>query len=115
MVNIDYLGKRDGEAFEGGAAKGTNLLLGSDQMIPGFEAGIIGKKSGESFSLDLIFPDNYHNSDLAGAEVEFEITLNSVKEAKLPEVDEEFFKSFGIKDGDELAFREEISNNMERS
>ena len=114
LVNIDYLGKRDGEAFEGGAAKGTNLLLGSDRMIPGFEAGIVGKKSGESFSLDLIFPDNYHNSDLAGAEVEFEITLNSVKEEKLPEVDEEFFKSFGIEDGDELAFREEIFNNMER-
>ena len=114
LVNIDYLGKRDGEAFEGGSAKGTNLLLGSDQMIPGFEAGIIGKKPGESFSIDLKFPDSYHNSDLASAEVEFEITLNSVKEQKLPEVDAEFFKSFGVEDGDEIAFREEISNNMER-
>ena len=114
LVNIDYLGKRDGEVFKGGAAKGTNLLLGSEQMIPGFEAGIIGKKPGESFSLDLIFPESYQNSQLAGAEVEFEITLNSVKEQKLPEVDEEFFKSFGIENGDESAFREEISNNVER-
>ena len=114
LVNIDYLGKRDGIAFEGGDAKGTNLLLGSDQMIPGFEAGIIGKKPGDSFSLDLTFPESYHNADLAGAGVEFEITLNSVKEQKLPEVDEEFFKSFGVQDGNEIAFREEISSNMER-
>jgi len=114
LVNIDYLGKRDGIAFEGGAAKGTNLLLGSDQMIPGFEAGIIGKKPGDSFSLDLAFPESYHNSDLAGAAVSFEITLNSVKEQKLPEVDEEFFKSFGVEDGNEKSFREEISSNMER-
>ena len=114
LVNIDYLGKRDGIAFEGGAAKGTNLLLGSDQMIPGFEAGIIGKKPGDSFSLDLAFPESYHNSDLAGAAVKFEITLNSVKEQKLPEVDEEFFKSFGVEDGNEKSFREEISSNMER-
>ena len=114
LVNIDYLGKRDGVAFEGGAAKGTSLLLGSDQMIPGFEAGIIGKKPGDSFSLDLAFPESYHNSDLAGAAVKFEITLNSVKEQKLPEVDEEFFKSFGVEDGNEKSFREEISSNMER-
>ena len=114
LVNIDYLGKRDGEAFEGGAAKGTNLLLGSDQMIPGFEAGIIGKKPGDSFSLDLAFPESYHNADLAGVAVEFEITLNSVKEQKLPEVNDEFFKSFGVEDGNEKAFREEISSNMER-
>ena len=114
LVNIDYLGKRDGVAFEGGAAKGTSLLLGSDQMIPGFEAGIIGKKPGDSFSLDLAFPESYHNSDLAGAAVSFEITLNSVKEQKLPEVDEEFFKSFGVEDGNEKSFREEISSNMER-
>ena len=114
LVNIDYLGKRDGIAFEGGDAKGTNLLLGSDQMIPGFEAGIIGKKPGDSFSLDLTFPESYYNADLAGAGVEFEIILNSVKEQKLPEVDEEFFKSFGVQDGNEIAFREEISSNMER-
>ena len=114
LVNIDYLGKKDGVAFEGGAAKGTNLLLGSEQMIPGFESGIIGKKSGDEFNLALSFPDTYHNSDLAGNEVQFEIFLNSVKEQNLPEVDEEFFKSFGVEDGDETAFRSEISNNMER-
>ena len=114
LVNLDYLGKKDGVAFEGGSAKGANLLLGSEQMIPGFESGIIGRKSGDQFSLDLSFPDKYHNSDLAGQDVEFEIILNAVKEQNLPEVDEEFFKSFGVEDGDETAFRSEISSNMER-
>ena len=114
LVNIDYLGKKDGIAFEGGAAKEKNLLLGSEQMIPGFESGIIGKNPGDQFSLDLSFPDKYHNSDLAGEDVDFEIVLNSVKEQSLPEVDKEFFKSFGVKDGDETAFRAEISSNMER-
>ena len=114
LVNIDYLGKKDGVAFEGGSAKGTNLLLGSDQMIPGFESGIVGKKSGDQFVLDLSFPANYNNADLAGEDVQFEITLNSVKEPNLPEVDEDFFKSFGVEDGDETAFRSEISSNMER-
>ena len=114
LVNIDYLGKKDGVAFEGGSAKGTNLLLGSEQMIPGFESGIVGKKLGDQFILDLSFPANYHNADLAGEDVQFEITLNSVKESNLPEVDEDFFKSFGVEDGDETAFRSEISSNMER-
>ena len=114
LVNIDYLGKKDGVAFEGGSAKGTNLLLGSEQMIPGFESGIVGKKTGDQFVLDLSFPANYNNADLAGEDVQFEITLNSVKEPNLPEVDEDFFKSFGVEDGDETAFRSEISSNMER-
>ena len=62
LVNIDYLGKKDGVAFEGGAAKGTNLLLGSEQMIPGFESGIIGKKSGDEFYFALSFTETYHLS-----------------------------------------------------
>ena len=74
MTNIDYLGKKDGEEFEGGAAQGANLVLGAERMIPGFEAGIIGKKAGDEFTLSLKFPTEYHNDDLAGAAVEFDIT-----------------------------------------
>ncbi len=114
MANIDYLGKKGGEEFEGGAAQGTNLVLGSERMIPGFEAGIIGKKAGDEFTLSLEFPTEYHNDDLAGADVEFDITLNSVSEQVLPEVNEEFYKSFGVEEGGVEAFREEISNNMRR-
>jgi trigger factor len=114
MVNIDYVGSRDGEDFEGGSAQGTNLVLGSERMIPGFESGIEGKSAGDAFTLDLSFPEEYHNKELAGAEVAFEITLNSVSEQVMPVVDEEFYKSFGVEEGGNDAFREEVTNNMRR-
>ncbi len=113
-VNIDYAGKLDGEEFEGGSAQGTNLVLGSERMIPGFEAGIEGKSAGDVFTLDLSFPEEYHNKELAGKEVAFEITLNSVSEQVMPVVDEEFYKSFGVEEGGNDAFREEVTNNMRR-
>ncbi len=114
MVNIDYVGKKEGEEFQGGKAAGQNLVLGSERMIPGFEDGVIGKSAGEDFTLQLKFPDDYHSEELAGAEVEFELTLNAVSEQSLPEVNEDFFKSFGVEEGGMEAFREEVSNNMQR-
>ena len=114
MVNIDFLGKKKGEEFEGGSAKGTNLVIGSEKMIPGFEDGIIGKSAGDKFTISLDFPEDYHNKDLSGQAVQFEITLNSVSTKVLPKVDEKFYKSFGLEDGGVEAFRKEISNNMER-
>ena len=114
MVNIDYVGKKEGEEFQGGKAAGQNLVLGSERMIPGFEDGVIGKVGGDEFNLQLKFPDEYHNEELAGAEVEFELKLNTVSEQSLPEVNEDFFKSFGVEDGGMEAFREEVSNNMQR-
>ena len=114
MVNIDYVGRRDGEDFEGGSAQGTSLVLGSERMIPGFESGIEGKSAGDAFSLNLSFPEEYHNKELAGAGVVFEITLNSVTEQVLPAIDEEFYKSFGVEEGGNDAFREEVTNNMRR-
>ncbi len=114
MVNIDFLGKKKGEEFEGGSAKGTNLVLGSEKMIPGFEDGIIGKSAGDEFTISLDFPADYHNKELAGQAVQFEICLNTVSAKVLPKVDEEFYKSFGVEDGGVEAFREEISNNMDR-
>lgn len=114
MVNIDYAGKLNGEEFEGGSAQGTNLVLGSERMIPGFEAGIEGKSASDVFILDLSFPEEYHNKELAGKEVAFEITLNSVSEQVIPVVDEEFYKSFGVEEGGNDAFREEVTSNMGR-
>ncbi len=114
LVNIDYLGRKDGEEFAGGKAEGSNLVLGSERMIPGFEEGIIGKKAGEQFTLPLSFPKDYQNEELAGADVEFDITVNTVSEKALPAVDEEFFASFGVSEGGETAFREEVANNMAR-
>ena len=114
MVNIDYVGKKEGEEFQGGKAAGQNLVLGSERMIPGFEDGVIGKSAGDDFTLQLKFPDEYHSEELAGAEVEFELKLNIVSEQSLPEVSEDFFKSFGVEEGGMEAFREEVSNNMQR-
>ena len=113
-VNIDYVGRRGGEEFEGGSAAGTNLVLGSERMIPGFESGIEGRSAGDTFTLDLSFPEEYHNTELAGSEVAFEITLNSVSEQVMPAIDEEFYKSFGVEEGGNDAFREEVTNNMRR-
>tara|TARA_B110000858_G_scaffold198526_1_gene266241 strand:- start:4913 stop:6259 length:1347 start_codon:yes stop_codon:yes gene_type:complete len=114
MVNIDYLGRRDGEEFEGGSAQGSSLVLGSERMIPGFESGIEGKSAGDAFTLDLSFPKEYQNAELAGKKVAFDITLNSVSEQVMPVLDEEFYKGFGVETGGLDAFREEVTNNMRR-
>ena len=78
LVDIDYVGTIDGEEFEGGQAEGTALLLGSDTMINGFEDGIVGMKPAEKKTLDLTFPADYSNKDLAGKAAKFEITLNAI-------------------------------------
>ena len=113
-VTIDYLGKKDGEAFEGGSAEDAKLELGSGRMIPGFEDGIIGMSAGESKDLELSFPEDYHNEELKGAAVVFTITVKQVAEKKLPELDDEFFSKFGVAEGGEEAFRKEVRDNMER-
>lgn len=113
-VNMDYNGKLDGEEFAGGKAEGTDLVIGSERMIPGFEEGLIGKSAGDSFTLPLSFPEEYHSAELAGKSVEFEIVVNSVSEQVLPAIDEEFFKSFGVEEGGVEAFRVEVASNMTR-
>lgn len=114
QVIIDFVGKVDGEVFEGGSAQGTRLVLGSKRMIEGFEAGLIGCKKDEKKVLDLVFPENYQNKDLAGKAVEFEVTVSKVSGPVLPELDDTFFASFDVKGGDEAAFRTEVKNNMAR-
>lgn len=81
-VNIDYVGKRDGEAFDGGTASGAFLVLGSDSYIDGFEDGLIGVRPGETVDLDLSFPENYDNRDLAGQAVVFTVTVNYIVELR---------------------------------
>ncbi|PLP95553.1 trigger factor [Pseudomonas sp. FFUP_PS_473] len=114
QLNIDFVGKIDGEAFAGGSAKGTQLVLGSGRMIPGFEEGLVGAKAGEERVLNLTFPENYQNLDLASKAAEFTVTVNSVSEPKLPELTEEFFAQFGIKEAGVDGFRAEVRKNMER-
>jgi trigger factor len=114
QVNIDYAGTKDGEAFEGGTAEGQNLVLGSNSMIPGFEDGVVGMKAGEEKVLALSFPEDYHAEELKGAAVEFKVKVNTVSEQKLPELNDEFFAKFGVEEGGEDKFREDVKNNMER-
>jgi trigger factor len=113
-VNIDYLGTKDGESFEGGTAEASDLELGSGSMIPGFEDGIIGMKAGDESVLKLNFPDDYHSEDLKGAAVEFKVTINSISEKVLAELNDDLFVAYGVKDADESKFREEIGKNMAR-
>ena len=113
-VNIDYLGTKEGEEFDGGSAEGSDLLLGSGQMIEGFEAGIEGMSAGDEKTLSLSFPEEYHNEDLKGAAVEFKVTVNAVKEQVLAELDADLFTKYGVEDGGVEKFREEIGQNMAR-
>lgn len=94
-VNIDFTGKKDGVAFDGGTAKGFDLELGSGSFIPGFEEAIVSHKLGEEFDIDLEFPKDYHAKDLAGQKVVFTVKLNNVKEAKKPKLDDELAKKAG--------------------
>ena len=92
---IDFVGKKDGVAFDGGSAKDFALKLGGGQFIPGFEEGVVGYKAGEAFDLDLEFPKDYHAENLAGAKVVFSVTLHRVNELRLPELNDEFAAKCG--------------------
>lgn len=92
---IDFVGKKDGVAFDGGSAKDFALKLGGGQFIPGFEEGVVGHKAGETFDLNLEFPKDYHAENLAGAKVVFSVTLHKVNELKLPELNDEFAAKCG--------------------
>lgn len=113
-VNINFEGLKDGEAFEGGSAENHELVIGSKQMIPGFEDGILGMKPGESKAVELTFPEDYQVEDLKGAAVVFNITVNSSQKQKLPKLDDEFFAKFGVAEGGEEKFREDVKSNMDR-
>lgn len=111
-VVIDFEGFIDDKPFEGGQAKEFKLELGSKQMIPGFEEGLIGVKAGETVNLNVTFPEKYPVEDLAGKPAEFKVTVHKVQAGKLPPVDDELAKKVGIEDGLEK-LREEIRKNME--
>lgn len=113
-VHLDFKGILDGEAFEGGTAHNVPLVLGSGNMIPGFEEALVGAKAGDERSFDVTFPADYRAEHLAGKEVTFETKIHKVAEPELPAVDEEFVKAFGVEDGSEASLRAEIRSNMER-
>ena len=89
---IDFKGFIDGEAFEGGEGTNFNLVIGSGQFIPGFEEQLIGVKAGEDVKVEVNFPEDYHQKDVAGKPALFEVKVNEIKEKQLPELDDEFAK-----------------------
>ena len=93
VANIDYVGKKDGVAFDGGTAEGYDLTIGSGSFIAGFEDGLIGKKVGETVTLNLTFPEDYGNEELAGQDVTFDVTINRISENVTPELTDEYAKS----------------------
>ena len=101
-VVIDFEGKINKEVFDGGSAKGHHLKIGSNSFIPGFEEKLIGKKSGQSFDIDLNFPEDYQAKELAGKKVVFNVTINEIREDIKTEINDEFAKSLGLENLESL-------------
>lgn len=97
LVNIDYEGKRDGEAFAGGTDQGFDLQIGSHTFIKGFEEGLVGARIGETRDINVTFPDPYpSNPDLAGVPVVFTVTINGIQEKQMPDLTDEFVKTLDV-------------------
>ena len=113
FVKIDFEGFLNGEKFEGGEAQDYSLELGSKTMIPGFEEQIIGMKAAESKDIEVTFPDDYQAENLKGQKVMFKIKMNEVSEVKLPNLDEEFFKSINIDVKTKAEFEKKIEEQLQ--
>lgn len=114
QVVIDFVGTIDGEEFEGGKAEGAPLVLGSGAMIDGFEDQLVGVSADDEKTINVTFPDNYQAEHLAGKEAQFKVKVQSVKESRIPELNPELVKSFGIEDGQIESLRADIEKNMAR-
>ena len=113
-VTIDFEGFLDGKPFEGGSAEGYELEIGSGNMIPGFEDGLIGAKKDKPCEINVNFPDDYGHNDLAGKAATFKTTVKKVMEGRLPALDAAFAEKFNIKEGGVEALATDIKQNMER-
>ena len=113
QIKINFVGTIEGEVFEGGTANDFTVEIGSKSMISGFEDGLIGLKKGDKKTLELTFPEDYGKSDLAGKPVNFDTEVNEVLSSKLPELNEEFFKSTGIEADGIETFKKEVRTKLE--
>ncbi|WP_018143952.1 MULTISPECIES: trigger factor [unclassified Thioalkalivibrio] len=113
-VTLDFVGSLNGEEFEGGKAEDFQIELGAGRLIEGFEKQLTGVKAGEEPTIDVTFPDDYPAENLKGQTAQFALTIKKVEGPKLPEVDEEFAKKFGIEDGSVEKLRADVRSNMER-
>ncbi|TMH32025.1 MAG: trigger factor [Betaproteobacteria bacterium] len=113
-LTVDFSGTIDGEPFAGGKGENFVFALGEGRMLPEFDAAAQGMRAGETKTFELTFPADYHGKEVAGKRASFELSMKSVEEPQLPEVDAEFAKSLGIAEGDVAKMRSEIRANVER-
>lgn len=113
-VTVDFLGRKDGEEFEGGKATDFPFVVGSGSMLKDFDTAVVGMAAGESKNFEVTFPEDYRAEELAGKTVQFEVTMKGVEAPKLPEIDSEFVQSLGVADGDVSKLRAEVKGNLER-
>ncbi|MSU76329.1 trigger factor [Patescibacteria group bacterium] len=111
-VEIDFVGSIDGKEFEGGKSENHPLVIGDQTFIPGFEENLIGMKAGDKKKFTVKFPKDYRQTDLAGKDAEFAVTLKQVQERALPKLDDEFAASLGAKSMDDL--RKRLSENLKQ-
>ena len=113
-VSIDFVGKMNGEEFEGGSAEDYSLTIGSGVFIEGFEESVIGHKAGETFDWNGKFPDDYDNADMAGKDVVFTITVNSITKEDIPKLDDKFVKSVSKKSKTVDEYKKEVKKLLEK-
>lgn len=113
-ATIDFEGKLDGELFDGGKAEDYTFVMGEGRMLADFEEGIKGMKAGETRDITVNFPKDYQAENLKGKEAVFAINMKKVETRRLPEIDDEFAKAFGVEEGGVDAFMEEVRGNMSR-
>ena len=111
-ATVDFVGRIDGVEFPGGQAKNYAVILGEGRMLPQFDAALTGMSVGETRTFPLVFPADYHGKDVAGKTAEFVISLHALAEPRLPEIDAEFVKAFGIASGNVDELRAEINANL---
>jgi len=113
-ITMNFTGHIDGKAFEGSKGDNVSVLLGGGRMLKDFETGVTGARAGERRSIDVRYPDDYHNKDLAGRVAKFDIDVLLVEEKHLPELDEEFCRQYGVLEGGVAQLRGEVTDNMRR-
>ncbi|WP_018983020.1 trigger factor [Salinimonas chungwhensis] len=113
-VVIDFVGKIDGEEFDGGKAEDFTLELGQGRMIPGFEKPLVGAKAGDDVTVEVTFPEDYHAEALKGKDAVFDVQVKKVEGQELPEVNDEFAKLFGVEEGGVEGLKDEVRKNMQR-
>lgn len=113
-VIVDFEGTLDGESFQGGSGQEVPVVLGEGGMLPDFEDGLTGMRAGDEKDIKVAFPEDYGAEHLAGRTADFRVTAKRVETQKLPELDEEFCRAFGIQEGGVAKLREEVIDSMRR-